>query len=155
MTGTETAETKTHCLRCGRRASGTYGSGCAAKIRSAAKTIDLSAWTSRQIEDARELIWDGGVIPTARPGAFRTVSHDGASIYLTSARNCSCSRGAERKPCFHRCAVVIILAANGAAPAEAPAPAPVVIPPVIIPAPVSDDIWARLEQWSAAEMAMA
>jgi hypothetical protein len=115
MTATATTATEPHrCMRCGRRlrtaksiAAG-YGAGCRARIRAAAKLADLAAWTARQIEQARELIEDGGIVPSARPGVFRTVSTDGGAVYLTSARWCGCPAKAE---CYHRAGAVLVLAA--------------------------------------------
>lgn len=117
-----TGETRC-CLRCGRTlrsaaalAAG-YGSGCRAKIRNAARTTDLTAWTPAQAEQAAELIEDGGVVPTASPAVYRTVSTDGSEVYLTSAAWCACPA---KKPCYHRAAVTILLATRHAAPARAP-----------------------------------
>ena len=107
--------TEAHCLGCGRKITSPEsiaagrGKGCRAKIRKAAKTADLSAWTESQIEDAREAIEDGGVVPTAKPGVFRTVSTRGDAVYLTSASWCACPA---KKPCYHQAGVAIVLAAN-------------------------------------------
>lgn len=105
------------CMRCGRRlqaaasiAAG-YGSGCRARIRTAARTADLAAWTQRQLEDARELIEDGGVVPTSRPDVFRTVSSDGLEIHLTHPGACNCPAGLRSVRCYHRAAVALVLAA--------------------------------------------
>ena len=149
MTGTETAR----CLGCRRPirsaeslATG-YGSGCRAKVRKAARTADLSAWTPGQIEDARELIEDGGVVPTARPGVFRTVSRDGSAVHLTSARFCGCARGLKGSPCYHGLAVTQVLAAS------APAPRPV--PPPVAASAAPRDLLAELEAMQAFEFALA
>jgi hypothetical protein len=48
-----------------------------AKIRKAAEVADLSAWTPGQLEQDRELIEDGGVVPMSRPDVFRTGNKDG------------------------------------------------------------------------------
>jgi Family of unknown function (DUF6011) len=108
------AEGHARCLRCGRRlfsaasrAAG-YGSGCRAKIRAARKRADLAAWTARQLEQARELIEDAGIVPTARPAVFRTVSTDGSAVYLTTAKWCGCPA---KKECYHRAGVLMVLAA--------------------------------------------
>jgi hypothetical protein len=112
---TATSTEPARCLRCRRPirsaealATG-YGAGCRAKIRRAAKSAGLSAWTDRQAEDARELIDDGGVVPTAKPGVFRTVSTRGDAVYLTSASWCACPA---KKECYHRAAVEIVLASH-------------------------------------------
>lgn len=141
VTGETSCETR-KCLRCGRMLRNAeavargYGSGCWAKVRAAAETADLDAWTVRQLEDARELIEDGGVVPTAKPGVFRTVGSSGTAVYLTSARFCGCRAGRKGKACYHRAAVVIVLAASATA-------APV-------PAPVQPDFEAELERLSEA-----
>ena len=119
MTSTETTPEPSRCLRCGRPvrsaqaiAAG-YGSRCRAKVRSAAKTADLSAWTVPQLEDARELIADGGVVPAARPDVFWTVSSDGTEVHLTHRKGCNCPAGLKTRqprPCYHRAAVTIVLA---------------------------------------------
>jgi hypothetical protein len=117
MIGTDTAPEPRRCLRCGRRlrtaksiAAG-YGAGCRARIRAAAKLADLAAWTQRQLDDARELIEDGGVVPTSRRGVFRTVSSDGEEFHLTHTEACNCPAGLKSKLCYHRAAVTLVLAA--------------------------------------------
>jgi len=141
-TGNAEQVTENRCLRCGRKIrAGAYGPKCAAKVRAAATAADLSDWTAAQAEDARELIDDGGVVPTAMPGVFRTVSHDGERTYLTSARFCGCARGLKGRPCLHGCAVVIVL---GTRPQAAPAP-------VL----TSAAIWAALDSAGATAGALA
>jgi Family of unknown function (DUF6011) len=113
---TTTTTESPRCLRCGRRLrsaksiSTGYGAGCRARIRAAAKLADLAAWTQRQLEDARELIEDGGVVPTSRPGVFRTVSSDGEEFHLTHAQACNCPAGLRSLRCYHRAAVALVLA---------------------------------------------
>jgi hypothetical protein len=142
---TETAR----CLRCGRkiRSAGAvargYGRGCWAKVRTAESTVDLSAWSPRQAEDARELIEDGGVIPTAKPGVFRTVSTDGTAAYLTSARFCGCPAGLAGRRCYHGAAVRVVLAASAPSPQSALASA------------AEADLWTEMERLNDAFMAMA
>lgn len=117
MTSTETPAEQARCMRCGRRlfsaksvAAG-YGTGCRARIRAAAKLAALAAWTVQQLEQARELIEDGGVVPTSRPGVFRTVSSDGEEFHLTAAEACNCPAGLKSKLCYHRAGVVMMLGA--------------------------------------------
>jgi hypothetical protein len=88
-----TSETSTsteavhRCLSCGRRITSAEsvaagrGSGCRAKIRKAARTADLSAWTERQLEQARELIEDGALVPAEEDGVFLAVSTDGTEVH--------------------------------------------------------------------------
>ena len=111
--------TATHChrdpplpalrarLRSAASIAAGYGTGRRARIRAAAKLADLAAWTARQVEQARELIEDGGIVPTARPGVFRTVSTDGSAVYLTSARWCGC---AAKRECYRRRGRPLVLA---------------------------------------------
>lgn len=116
MTSTEEHD---HCLRpgCGRRLickasrSRGYGWSCWRRIRGAAKAEALAAklaeFTARQLADAAELIEDAGVIPTAIATVFRTVSHDGLRVYLTTVNGCTCLASG---PCFHRAGVIIVTA---------------------------------------------
>jgi hypothetical protein len=92
-----------------------YGPRCAAKIRAAAKAADLSAWTPRQVEQARELIEDGGLVPAGRDGVFLAVSTDGTEVYRVAADWCECPAGLKEKSCYHRCAVVITIASTAPA----------------------------------------
>lgn len=109
------------CLSCGREISSAAsisagrGSGCRAKIRRAAREVDLSAWTPKQAEQARELIEDGGIVPTSRPGVYRTVATAGDAIYLSTVNGCTCPARAQ---CYHRCAVVIVTATPTSAKAS-------------------------------------
>jgi len=125
MISTETAPEPRRCLGCRHvirsaeaLATG-YGAGCRAKIRKAAKTADLSAWTSSQVEDAQQAIGDGAVVPSTREGVFHVVSKDGAEVHLTHRDRCNCENGLQTRqprPCWHRCAVTIVLAASAPAP---------------------------------------
>ena len=159
MTSTDTTAEPRRCLSCRHLISSAeslatgYGAGCRAKIRKAARTADLSEWTPRQLEDARELIEDGGVVPTARPSVFRTVSSDGSAVYLTSARFCGCANGlkaSQPRPCYHRLAVTLVHAASARATRLAPAPVA-----VSAPAPAPRDLIAELEAMVEFELAHA
>lgn len=114
MTGQSEVHEK--CISCGHRlfcavskARG-YGWGCWSRIRKATRKAmeALTAFTGRQIEQARELIEDAAIIPAAIPGYFYTVSTDGTEIYQTAADICSCLAS---KECYHRAAVAILAAA--------------------------------------------
>ncbi len=121
MSSTETTETIHRCLSCGRRirsaesiAAG-RGKGCRAKIRRAEREADLSAWTDSQLEDAHQAITDGAVVPTTREGVFHVVSSDGTEVHLTHPNGCNCAAGMKTRqprPCYHRAAVVIVLAST-------------------------------------------
>jgi hypothetical protein len=74
----DAADTHTiRCLRCGRtlRAAtsvkASYGPTCRARIRAAALAQALTDFTANQVDKARELITDGGLIPTNREGVRR------------------------------------------------------------------------------------
>jgi hypothetical protein len=123
MSNTETHAVK--CLRpgCGRTLRATasiacgYGPVCRAKIRAARMAEILKGFTAAQVEKARELIADGGLVPTSQPGVFRAVSSDGERTYLTHSKTCGCPWGlrGKAKPCFHSLGVRIVLAAGKAA----------------------------------------
>jgi hypothetical protein len=157
-TGTET---KHRCLGCRRPirsaasiATG-YGAGCRAKFRKTARTADLSAWTAQQIADARQAIEDGAVVPSTREGVFHVVSSDGAEVHMTHANGCNCENGLQTRPlrpCYHRCAVAIVLAPSASAIVRPVTPAPL---PALEPVQSDDDIWARLEAMDALELVPA
>lgn len=108
------------CLRCGRplraasSVSAGYGRWCRARIRAAQLAEILKGFTAAQVEKARELIADGGLVPTSRPGVFRAVSSDGERTYLTHSATCGCPWGlrGKAKACAHSLAVRIVLASG-------------------------------------------
>jgi hypothetical protein len=111
------------CLRCGRtlRAASSvkrqYGRGCRAIIRAASPAEAVKGFAQRQIDAARELIEDGGLIPTSRPGVFRAVSSDGERSYLTHSETCACDSGRKRLTactCKHSLGVRILMATGKA-----------------------------------------
>lgn len=111
------------CLRCGRplRAASSvstgYGRWCRARIRAAQLAEILKGFTVAQVEKARELITDGGLVPTSRRGVFRAVSSDGQRTYLAHSATCNCPWGlrGRAKACAHSLAVRIVLASWKAA----------------------------------------
>ena len=160
MASTDSPANEHRCLRCNRPLKSArsrarrYGDGCWAKVRAAASTVDLSAWTASQVEDARLAIEDGAVVPSTRPDVFHVVSSDGTEVYRTHRNGCVCTNGLKTlppRPCWHRCAVTIMIATHAPASRPALTPAPVVVPapapaPQTIPA---RDIWAELEALGA------
>jgi hypothetical protein len=152
MTASDTPAETRNCLRCGRKIkAGLYGAKCAAKIREAERTADLSAWTASQIAEAEQAIEDGAVVPSTREGVFHVVSVDGSEVHLVHRGACNCTAGLKThhpRPCWHRCAVAIVLAASAPAPLRVRAAAPLALPaaPVAVP---SRDIWAELEALGA------
>lgn len=155
---TSNTETETRqCLGCGRTLRSAaavargYGSGCWAKVRKAGRTVDLSAWTVSQVEDARQAVEDGAVVPSTRSGVFQVVSSDGSEVYRTHADGCTCPNGLKPRPgrpCWHRAAVVIVL---GVPAPAVPARAPLALPPAPAPVP-ADDVWAALEAVGALDL---
>jgi hypothetical protein len=141
-------------LRCGRKLRSAealargYGEGCWRKVRKAAVQVDLSAWTASQVEDARQAIEDGAVVPSNREGVFHVVGGDGTEVHLSHRDGCNCQNGLKTRqprPCWHRCAVAIVLASKAPA-ALAAVPAPVAaLPAATAPA----DVWAALEAMGA------
>lgn len=114
-----TAATTAHCLRCGRKLtaaksrSDKYGPTCKRRVRQAITTIEVPGFKDEQRAKAVELIEAGGVVPTSRPGVFRTVGSSGDVIYLTHSATCACPAGLRgRSTCYHSLAVRLILAAS-------------------------------------------
>lgn len=164
MSSTDTSTKARKCLGgCGRTLRSAeavargYGSGCWAKLRKAARTADLSAWTESQIEDARQAIEDGAVVPSTREGVYHVVSVDGTEVHLTHRNGCNCVNGLKTlppRPCWHRCAVAIVLAASAPEPCPVPAPAPVAVP-APAPAIAPRDVLAELEAMTDFMLALA
>jgi hypothetical protein len=124
-----TTEHTAKCLRCGRvrhfrsaaaaAKAAPVGRICAARIRLAAITEAVKGFAAAQVDKARELIADGGLIPTGRPGVFRAVSSKGDGSYLVSAKGiCGCAHGLRTmtaKFCYHVCSARILVASGKAA----------------------------------------
>ncbi|MER7131234.1 helix-turn-helix domain-containing protein [Streptosporangium saharense] len=78
-------------------------------------TADVTDFKPAAIDKARELIEQGGILPTRRPGIYTAVSSDGTTTYLVHRSACSCPAGARgRFRCYHRAAVAILQAASPA-----------------------------------------
>lgn len=112
---TEHAE-GTRCLRCGRRLTRSvgYGPTCRARIRAAEQAAHLADFTAAQVDKARELLADGGLVPTTREGVFRSVGSDRVTVYLTHLGGCTCAAGRHDRLCYHRAGVRILEAARPA-----------------------------------------
>ena len=161
MSSTETTNETHRCIGCRRPirsaeslATG-YGAGCRAKARRAVRQADLSAWTDSQVEEARQAIEDGAVVPSSRKGVYHVVSVDGTEVHLVHRDGCNCTAGLKThqpRPCWHRCAVAIVLASQAPAKPAVPATAPALASaPLTVPA----DIWAEIERLNDAFMAAA
>lgn len=104
------------CLRCGRMLRSAKsikrgrGAACQTKVNKAAKIVDLSDFKSAQVESAMELIEDAAIVKV-RPNVFRSVSSDGTTEYLTAPQACNCPAGLKTRNCYHRAAVIILIAA--------------------------------------------
>lgn len=107
------------CHRCGRRLTSAasvargYGRTCRARVREAAKVVDLTAYKAFQLAKAEELIEQGGVVPTSRPALYLAVSSDGTARYMVDAAegSCSCPAGDKGRRCYHLLAADILTAA--------------------------------------------
>lgn len=76
-----------------------------------AATAELDGFKPAQVDKARELIEQGGILPTSRPGLFTAVSSDGTTTYLVHRASCTCPAGQRgRYACYHRAAVAIMSA---------------------------------------------
>jgi len=84
------------------------------RVRLAAMTEAVKGFAQAQVEKARELISDGGIVATKRPGVFRAVSSNGTDQYLVHSAVCSCPAGLRSVRCYHRAAASILLAAKAA-----------------------------------------
>jgi len=104
------------CLECGRMLRSVKsikrgrGAACQTKVNKAAKIVDLSDFKPAQVESALELIEDAAIVKV-RPNVFRSVSSDGMAEYLTAPQACNCPAGLKDRACYHRAAVIILLAA--------------------------------------------
>jgi hypothetical protein len=128
---------------------------CWAKVQAAANTVDLSPWTPAQVEEARQAIEDGAVVPSNREGVFHIVSSDGSEVHRTHRDGCNCVNGLKTRParpCYHRCAVAIVLATSAPVPRPALAAAPIAVP---APAAAPDDVWTALEAAGALDLVPA
>jgi hypothetical protein len=112
-------ETQARCLRCGRRLTASasisagYGRTCRSRIRIAAEAADLAGFHGWQVEKAREAIEMRAVVPSSRTGLYASVSSDGVTVYLTDARerSCTCKAAANGRRCYHLVAALILAAA--------------------------------------------
>jgi hypothetical protein len=110
------------CLRCGRQLRAArsveagYGRTCQARIRAAALAAAIADFTVAQVEKARELIADGGLVPTNRAGVYRAVRSRGDVTYLVTPDGvCNCAwalRSGLAAGCYHVAAARILDAAK-------------------------------------------
>jgi hypothetical protein len=110
------------CLRpgCGRKLTSVksvacgYGPVCRRRIREAEQAAELGNFHDWQLAKAREAIEQKAVIPSTREGLYASVSSDGVTVYLTDARDgsCTCKAAANGRRCYHIAAALILDAAQ-------------------------------------------
>lgn len=89
------------------------GPRCIAKVRTEARAA-AERFKAEQVAKAVQLIEDGGLVPTSRPGVYRAVSSSGEVTYLVAEQACSCRAGLNDRLCYHRIGVAILEAARPA-----------------------------------------
>lgn len=105
-----------HCSRCGRTLRNASPDGLGPKCRRYARrnTTTLNGFKPAQLDAARELIEDGGIMPIRLVKAgvvYRTVATDGSETYLTtSAGHCTCPAGNRSARCYHVAAALSLAA---------------------------------------------
>lgn len=85
---------------------------CRARARDAAAAAEGNVKPGQHAK-AVELIEDGGIVRTSRPGVYAATSSDGTAIYVvdTSAGTCTCKAGQNDLFCYHLHAALILHAA--------------------------------------------
>lgn len=108
----------TTCRRCGRTLTDPtsvlrgYGPGCVRKLRAAAKRLNTTDYSQRQLDAATEAIELHGVIPSTVPGVWLVVGTWG-EIHATdpNTARCTCTAGQNGRRCYHIAAAFILEAA--------------------------------------------
>ena len=77
----------------------------------------LDAFKPEQVDKASDLLEQGGIVPTSRPGLYAAVSADGTTTYLVdqTARSCTCKAGERGVACYHLAAALMVSAVRKAA----------------------------------------
>lgn len=149
MNSTEITEQVT-CRRCHRpltkSASLGIGPRCAA-IEAATEGLN-----AKQVDKMTQVIEDNAVVPTNRKQVWNIVNEAGEVIHVAHlSGNCTCAWGlrrdsADTKTCYHVAAARLL--ARPVIRCAAPVPAPVALPS-------SEALWAEMDRWNDACMAMA
>lgn len=72
--------------------------------------VDLVAeYSTRQVDDALELIAEGAIVPVRRI-SFTSVSSDGMDLYATTPHTCTCPAGEHGRTCYHTAAARLLSA---------------------------------------------
>jgi len=114
---TQTAK-PVRCLRpgCGRKLTAAssiaagYGPVCRARIRLAALNDAIRGFAQAQVDKARELIADGGIIAMRHHGVFQAMSSNGEDQYMVHSAVCNCPAGLRGRQCYHLAAARILAA---------------------------------------------
>jgi len=105
------------CRRCHRSVAvctGPYGRQC--KRRQCKRRPYLAppgvldGFSADQIQRAWQLLEDGGLVATRRPGIYRAVASSGTETYLVAARGCACAFGRFGCQCYHQLTVRLLTA---------------------------------------------
>jgi len=107
------------CIRCGRELVSlrsqrlNYGHECWSAILAASRLPEIreSAWTFTQLDNAIDLMREGGIMlwrKSSRNLIYRSVATDGVTFYLTTVQACNCPAGRWERSCYHRLAVTIL-----------------------------------------------
>lgn len=106
------------CIRCARELHSWdsqrrhYGQECWTAILAASRLPEVrdSDWTFKQLDDAVDLMREGGIVlwRQTRNQVYRSIAHDGVTYYLTTVQACNCPAGRWERTCYHRLAVAIL-----------------------------------------------
>jgi hypothetical protein len=112
---TKTATTTANCRRCYAtlRATKSVALGIGAHCRREERreaAVRAAGFKPAQIEKARELIEQGGIVPLRGHRVFQVVASDGTSRYLTARESCNCPAGIKGRRCYHVAAAILTAA---------------------------------------------
>lgn len=154
MSTTSLPSAETRCRRCCRPLRSEASKALGIGARCAAIEAANEGLSGKQALKAAELIADKGIVATNRKGVFHVVSESGEVTYTCHVNgNCTCSWGLRRnsgeaKVCYHVAAARLL--AHPVIRRTVPAQVHV---PVALPS--SAAMWAEIDRWNTAFMAMA
>lgn len=143
------------CRRCQRPLRSASSVALGIGPRCAAIEAATEGLNARQLDKMAQLILDKAIVRTNRKGVFHVVNEAGEVVHVTHVNgHCGCEWSrrimtADVKPCYHVGAARLLdrPVIRKAAPAPAAAP--------VIALPSSAEIWAAIDSWNDAFMAMA
>jgi hypothetical protein len=96
-------------LRSSKSVAAGRGPVCRARVRKAAADLQ-AALKPEQHAKMLELIEDGGIQRTSRPGVYAATSSDGSTVYVTDATagTCTCKAGEAGRRCYHVAAAQLL-----------------------------------------------